>query len=399
MCSDEKSMTRRELYDLVWSIPITKLSKKYGLSDVGFAKICKKYNIPRPPRGYWARIASGQTLKKTPLPPGKKEQLTELSPNPNPELKRIDTPKALESKLFRESIFVSDTLRGAHPLVKQATEILKTTEPDHLGMLKPGDNECLDITVSKKSLRRAMLIMDGFIKAFEGKGYEVFLVTDSTQVRIDDVTLKINMTEEVKTIQKERKKHDLEGYYHFGHSDFDTERVPSGNLCLTIDEHFWRWNEHYRKNWRDTPTKRLEDQLHGFANGLLKAADQKRVRIRKEEERQRKEREMELERQERARVRAEKIEQKKLEQKKVSKLLADSEDWRKSRLLRKYIAEVQRRAENGAMIGIPDSDLTEWLNWANQQADRLDPFSESPQSILDEEIEEDEKPKYPYTRW
>ena len=63
MRSDKKSMTRRELYDLVWSIPITKLSKKYGLSDVGFAKICKKYNIPRPPRGYWARIASGQTLK------------------------------------------------------------------------------------------------------------------------------------------------------------------------------------------------------------------------------------------------------------------------------------------------------------------------------------------------
>ena len=70
MGSDEKRMTRRELYDLIWSVPITNLSKKYGLSDVGFANICKKHNIPRPLRGYWARIASGQTLKKTPLPPG-----------------------------------------------------------------------------------------------------------------------------------------------------------------------------------------------------------------------------------------------------------------------------------------------------------------------------------------
>ena len=77
------------------------------------------------------------------------------------------------------------------------------------------------------------------------------------------------MTEEIKTIQKERKKHDLEGYYHFGHSDFETERVTSGNLCLTIYEHFWHWNEHYRKNWRDTDclkTRFITDPAGLFKN-------------------------------------------------------------------------------------------------------------------------------------
>lgn len=44
---------RKELYQRVWSEPVTKLAKEFGLSDVGFAKLCKRNEIPRPPRGYW----------------------------------------------------------------------------------------------------------------------------------------------------------------------------------------------------------------------------------------------------------------------------------------------------------------------------------------------------------
>ena len=42
-------INRKELYKKIWETPFTRLSKEYGLSDVGFAKICKKHNIPRPP--------------------------------------------------------------------------------------------------------------------------------------------------------------------------------------------------------------------------------------------------------------------------------------------------------------------------------------------------------------
>ena len=62
------TIDRQELYKKVWETPITRLSKEYGLSDVGFAKICKKHNIPRPPRGYWARKAAGYNVKQLPLP-------------------------------------------------------------------------------------------------------------------------------------------------------------------------------------------------------------------------------------------------------------------------------------------------------------------------------------------
>ena len=62
-----KIISRLELYKRVWETPVTRLAKEYGLSDVGFAKICKKYNIPRPPRGYWAQKAAGQRMTNVKL--------------------------------------------------------------------------------------------------------------------------------------------------------------------------------------------------------------------------------------------------------------------------------------------------------------------------------------------
>ena len=43
--------TRQELYDLVWTKPVTKLAPEFGISDVGLGKICRRHIIPLPPRG------------------------------------------------------------------------------------------------------------------------------------------------------------------------------------------------------------------------------------------------------------------------------------------------------------------------------------------------------------
>ncbi len=62
----EKS--RVELFDLVWSKPMSHLSKELGLSDVGLRKICVKFGIPIPPRGYWARLQFGKQDPRPALP-------------------------------------------------------------------------------------------------------------------------------------------------------------------------------------------------------------------------------------------------------------------------------------------------------------------------------------------
>lgn len=62
-------------------------------------------------------------------------------------------------------IQVSEDLRKPHPLVKRSAEILQPIKPDDRGIVIHRREHCLDIQVSKNSLRRALLIMDTLAKA------------------------------------------------------------------------------------------------------------------------------------------------------------------------------------------------------------------------------------------
>jgi len=52
--------TKEELEKMVWELPTIQLSKKYKVSDVAISKWAKYYNIPKPPRGYWAMSTQDQ---------------------------------------------------------------------------------------------------------------------------------------------------------------------------------------------------------------------------------------------------------------------------------------------------------------------------------------------------
>ena len=52
----------------VWSTPMQSLASGYGLSDVGLAKVCRKHNVPRPPRGHWAKLAHCKPVERPGLP-------------------------------------------------------------------------------------------------------------------------------------------------------------------------------------------------------------------------------------------------------------------------------------------------------------------------------------------
>jgi hypothetical protein len=60
---------REKIYEEIWSEPIQHVAKRYNLSDVGLAKVCRKLNIPRPWRGYWAIKAAGKRLPSRPSLP------------------------------------------------------------------------------------------------------------------------------------------------------------------------------------------------------------------------------------------------------------------------------------------------------------------------------------------
>ena len=59
--------TRQQLYELVWSDPISTLPEPLAISDVGLAKVCRRGDIPLSPRGYWAKLHAGRHVSRTPL--------------------------------------------------------------------------------------------------------------------------------------------------------------------------------------------------------------------------------------------------------------------------------------------------------------------------------------------
>jgi hypothetical protein len=62
-------ITRKELYDIVWSSPITKLTLQYALSIEGLKKVCKQFEIPIPDASYWSKLKFNKKIKKEKLNP------------------------------------------------------------------------------------------------------------------------------------------------------------------------------------------------------------------------------------------------------------------------------------------------------------------------------------------
>ena len=59
---------RNKLYEEVWHEPVSTVAKRYGVSDTALAKACRRLNVPLPPRGYWAKVKSGQPVTRPELP-------------------------------------------------------------------------------------------------------------------------------------------------------------------------------------------------------------------------------------------------------------------------------------------------------------------------------------------
>jgi hypothetical protein len=106
------TLTREGLYQQVWKTPMSRLAAEFGISDVALAKICKKLDIPIPGRGYWARVTNGQKVKQPKLPKARADTRTEYTIAKH-------EPRVATEPVEVPNIVVSDSLAGAHPIVKR----------------------------------------------------------------------------------------------------------------------------------------------------------------------------------------------------------------------------------------------------------------------------------------
>lgn len=61
----KRDMSREELFAMVWERPTSEIAIELGISDVAVGKLCQKLQVPKPSRGYWARVEAGQTPRAT----------------------------------------------------------------------------------------------------------------------------------------------------------------------------------------------------------------------------------------------------------------------------------------------------------------------------------------------
>ena len=61
-------VSREALYDEVWRHPMLRVAERYGVSSSFMARVCTSMNVPRPPRGQWAKLEHGKPSPQAPLP-------------------------------------------------------------------------------------------------------------------------------------------------------------------------------------------------------------------------------------------------------------------------------------------------------------------------------------------
>jgi hypothetical protein len=70
--TSRRILTRDErwrVYDAVWSKPIAKVARRYGMPAIELLQSCKELEIPMPPRRYWVKKKAGQQLPRRPRLP------------------------------------------------------------------------------------------------------------------------------------------------------------------------------------------------------------------------------------------------------------------------------------------------------------------------------------------
>ena len=166
--SERVKLSREELYDLVWSEPVTRIGAKFGVSDVAIAKICKKLNVPRPPRGYWAHKQHGHPteIMKLPKASAGTPQVYELNPP--------DVPKIAKLALKPPKINIPEQLQRSHIAVKEIRSELKGCRVDDFGRIGLSDGP---MHVSMAAYSRACRILDALFKALESRGISSRYVT------------------------------------------------------------------------------------------------------------------------------------------------------------------------------------------------------------------------------
>tara|TARA_R110002049_G_scaffold34058_3_gene111567 strand:+ start:6075 stop:7199 length:1125 start_codon:yes stop_codon:yes gene_type:complete len=360
---EKKVLTRKELYNLAWSKPITVLARELNFDAYILRKLCKKHRIPLPKSGYWSKLKYNKPVVKPKLPKQDDNPKIILE-NTNPVLfegNHILTELAMVKKELAKTKGLQLTVPSKFSKPHKLTLATSNLKNDLIHRYQKGywhikadEIDVLSISVSKGLFKRSLIFMDTLIKILEKRGH-VVIANDHIKVLIRGQSYTIRLIEKNKRVKKESNT---------SWQQFDLE--PTGILCLKLDRSY------PIKEWSDSKTKTLEDKLPDIVAWL-------EIRAKKDEEEAIAREIWHKEQEIKASQEKELRKQRENELTNFAKLFETATRWHKTQYLRNYIKEFEEFAVKTNTL---DPDKKEWINWAKEKADWYDPFIEKNDELL-----------------
>ena len=358
---EKKSISRKELYDKVWSTTMNELSKEFSLPTQILKRICKENNIPIPKSGHWKKIEFKKPVEMIPLD------------NINfKEGKLIDIDSyvieyqnsfgfKLEKRILEIEIESSEHLKvplrltRPCPLVARAkTYLSKQYGRKYKGFedVVSTGSDYLSISVRKQNVPRALRIMDSLIKLFESRGHSIHLEHWRTTLTIKEQKFEIKFREKCNRVKVREGKWGT------------TELVPNNLLSVKYARSY------STKEWVDSQYQPLEDQIVKIVASFELMAEH--------EIEDKKAREIYWAEQERLEA-IEKEKQKRLEweNKKVEILKNHLDQWQKYKTQKRILQDFKLTIDVRN-----DIKASNWFNWAEMELEKSNPLSEGFSSFL-----------------
>lgn len=371
------TLTREKLYEELWNSPMTEVSKKYGLSDVGLKKIAVKLGVPVPPRGYWAKAQNGKKPPQQPLRAWKGETTYQLSSihaakAALPE-EKLELPAIEEAKIYEKApdnhIDVPTSLFAPHPIISATRNAVSEHKPYRsVPVWKAGGKGMVSVEVSKSILERTLILADTFLKAAEKRGYEFSWSSENKSSHRDVLYLTLTKEKTSYRMRLRRKPGTLivepNSYSSSTKKSAPPPIVPTPVLQLELSDYIFGYGA---KTYQDTPTKPLEKQLNTAFLWMATYPIRKTIEAAAREEESRK-------RQNAYELKVRPFRIRDAELKRLEKCEVDAVQFARAERLRAY-ADAMEKQIRISNLGKPvSSQALEPVTWIRARANWLDPL-------------------------
>jgi len=372
---ETRRVFRDELYDLVWTTPMNRLAATFGISGNGLAKICDRLSIPYPPRGYWAKLQAGKPVAKVKLQPRAlgTPDFVEIRPTIKNDTPPEPALKPLSVRI--ENIAVPETLDGIHPKVKAWLSEHKHEQKVRADKIKQAGRERTFswweplAELTERDLYR-FRVTSAVFKGVEKAGGTVLEAPMTGKVAFGVSGKKIECSI-VEKLFRPLVRPDGKVSWTAYPEHHQTGMQSSGFLRVSIKT----WLPCKQPEWIETKDKKVADWLPDIVGAIMAAGPMLLEEDLRREEEQRRWQEKENQRRERIRL-------KEIDDQRWAKFRSKALDWEEHKRLLAFIGELQKQMETEGDVEVKDKPLSEWIAWAHERMDILDPFNQGASGLF-----------------